>query len=429
MSGLRKLVLVTVPAVQSKLSSLLIVGFVFGAGVAHADALPPLSLHLQEVEQFVVEHNRVLIGARRGTAAGEAMLDVAGARPNPVVSLNTSGINGQKAANGGTLDTILRIDQAFERGNKRDLRLSVADALLQANRSDESDSLRQQGLLARQAYFDLKAAEDKSRLASESAQLARQVLVKAELRLKAGDLSPADVARIRTDTLKAESDGAQAQVDLRRAQLVLAQFMAMEKQAARLATADPWPAPSVLMTVAPDIESRPDVVAARQRLDAAEHSIQLAMAQQVRDITIGAQVERVPDDRSRAVYGVGVSVPLFSGYDYRGEIRRAHVDRDVARDELERVRATALAEFEQASFEAQRYNERARSLQDEALPAARQAHAAVVLAFTHGAASALDVIDARRSLFSIETDTANALADAAKARAAWAASINRREFP
>lgn len=378
---------------------------------------------------MVEQRNRALISARRATAAGEAGVDMAGARPNPVVSLNTSGLNSRNTGSGGNLDTTLRIDQPIERGNKRGLRLAVADSLLQANRSDESDSLRQQRLLARLAYFELKAAEEKLRLANESAQLARQILAKADLRLRVGDLSAADVARIRTDTLKIESDAVQAQVDLRRSRLALALLLAMEKEAGRLATADPWPAFSRLAITTPEIEMRPDVTAARQRLEAAERSIQLAKAQQVRDVTLGAQVERAPDDRNRSVYGVGVSVPLFTGYDYRGEIRRAHVDRDSALDELERVRATAAAEFEQFTFEAERMSERARSLQDEALPAARKAHAAVVLAFNHGAASALDVIDARRSLFAIETDTTNALAEAAKARAAWAAATNRPDLP
>uniref|UniRef100_Q47GU9 Outer membrane efflux protein n=1 Tax=Dechloromonas aromatica (strain RCB) TaxID=159087 RepID=Q47GU9_DECAR len=429
MSGLRQLPSATVPAVKSRHSIALIFLLALGSRAVYADALPLLTLHLSEAEQMVEQRNRALISARRATAAGEAVVDMAGARPNPVVSLNTSGFNSRSSGSGGNLDTTLRIDQPIERGNKRGLRLAVADSLLQANRSDESDSLRQQRLLARLAYFDLKAAEDKLRLANESAQLARQILAKADLRLRAGDLSAADVARIRTDTLKIESDAVQAQVDLRRSRLALAQLLAMEKEAARLATADPWPAFSRLAITTPEIEMRPDVIAARQRLEAAERSIQLAKAQQVRDVTLGAQVERAPDDRNRSVYGVGVSVPLFTGYDYRGEIRRAHVDRDSALDELERVRATAAAEFEQFTFEAERMSERARSLQDEALPAARKAHAAVVLAFNHGAASALDVIDARRSLFAIETDTTNALADAAKARAAWAAATNRPDLP
>ncbi len=428
-SGLRRPISVTLPSMLHRLPFILALAIVLGSPAAGAESSPPLALHLPDVEQMLAQRNRVLVATRRATAAGEAMVDVAGARPNPVVSLNTFGLNGRYVGGGSNLDTTLRIDQPFERGNKRNLRLAVADSLLKANRADESDGLRQQNLLARQAYFDLKAAEEKSQLAAESARLAEQILETANLRLRAGDLSPADVARIRTDTLKAEGDATQARIDLRRSQLALAQLLAMEKEAERLTTADPWPPLSALTKTAADIESRPDVVSARQRLDAAEHSISLARAQQVRDITLGAQVERIPDQGSTPIYGVGVSVPLFTGYDYRGEIRRAHVDRDSALDDLERVRATAAAEFEQATFETERLSELARRLRDEALPSARQAHAAVVLAFKHGAASALDVIDARRSLFAVETDTANALADAAKARAAWAAATNRPDLP
>ncbi|WP_295004868.1 TolC family protein [uncultured Dechloromonas sp.] len=414
---------------NTRLSFLLLCLVGLGNGVLHAEP-PALALPLTEVERLVVHNNRSLLAARRATAAGEAGIDMAGARPNPVVSLNTSGINGRRPATGaGNIDTTLRIDQPIERGNKRDLRLSVADALLQANRSDESDSLRQQTLLARQAYFDLKAAEEKSRLSNESAQLAHQVSNKAELRFKAGDLSAADAARIRSDALKADSEATQARIELRRSRLTLAQLLAMENDAPRLASVDPWPAFGPLPTASGDIETRPDVAAARQRLDAAERGIALAKSLQVRDISIGAQVERVPDDRPSTTYGFGVSIPLFTGYDYRGEIRRAHVDRDVAGDELARVRATAAAELEQFAYEAERLGERARSLLEEALPATRKAHAAIVLAFTHGAASALDVIDARRSLFAIETDTTLALADAAKARAAWAAARHRPELP
>jgi cobalt-zinc-cadmium efflux system outer membrane protein len=412
---------------HARLLFILALTLTVSSGAISAEPLPLRSLRLPDVEQMVIQRNRALISARRATEVGEALVDMASARPNPVVSVNTSGINNRK--NDGKLDTILRIDQPIERGNKRGLRLAVADSLLQANRSDESDGLRLQNLLARQAYYDLKAAEEKARLSAESAKLAGQILSKADLRLKAGDLSPADVARIRTDTLKAESDSTQAKVDLRRSQQTLAQLLALENEAARLATADPWPSLQPLTITTAEIEKRPDVVSARQRLEAAERSISLAKSQQVRDISIGAQVERTPDEITRNVYGVGVSVPLFTGYDYRGEIRRAYVDRDSARDELERVLATANAEFEQSTFEAERFNERARRLQDEALPSARKAHAAVALAFDHGAASALDVIDARRSLFAIETDTTNALADAAKARAAWAAAINRPDMP
>ena len=386
-------------------------------------------LRLIEVERLVSERNRPLVASRRATVAAQASVDMAAGRPNPTVSLNTSGINTKHTASSGSLDTILRVDLPIERGGKRQLRLDVAGALLEGSVFDEADSLRQQRLLAFQAYFDLKATEEKERINSESARLAHQVLVKAELRLKAGDLSPADVARILTDTLRADSDASQAAVDHRRTRLVFAQLIAAEAEAPQIATFGPWPDLAPLPSEKATLETRPDVIAAQRRLDAAEKFVDLAKAQQTRDVTIGAQIERDNQNSAANLIGVGVSIPLFTGYDFRGEIRRAYVDRDSAKDELERIKALAIGESSQFIFEAERQSERARHLRDEALPAAHRANAAVQLAFNQGVASVLDVIDARRSLYAVEIDTTNALAEAAKARAAWAAATNRQELP
>ena len=386
-------------------------------------------LRLIEVERLVSERNRPLVASRRATMAAQASVDMAAGRPNPTVSLNTSGINTKHTASSGSLDTILRVDLPIERGGKRQLRLGVAGALLEGSIFDEADSLRQQRLLAFQAYFDLKATEEKERINSESARLAHQVLAKAELRLKAGDLSPADVARILTDTLRADSDASQAAVDHRRTRLVFAQLIAAEAEAPRIATSGPWPDLAPLPSEKATLETRPDVIAAQRRLDAAEKFVDLAKAQQTRDVTIGAQIERNNQNSDANLIGVGVSIPLFTGYDFRGEIHRAYVDRDSAKDELERIKALAIGESSQFIFEAERQSERARHLRDEALPAAHRANAAVQLAFNQGAASVLDVIDARRSLYAVEIDTTNALAEAAKARAAWAAATNRQELP
>ncbi|MEY2632118.1 MAG: hypothetical protein RIR00_772 [Pseudomonadota bacterium] len=400
-------------------------------GTARADSLPdPAALHLSDLDTLIIQRNRALISARRATAAAEAGLTQAGARPNPSVSLNRSRFTTRRPEGIGNIqDTVLRIDQPFERGGKRELRLAVAEALVAASKADEADSLRQQQWAARQAYFDLKAGEERARLSRESAQLARDLLNKAELRLKAGDLSPAEVARIRTDSLRAASEATLAGVELQRLRRELATLLALEAEAGRLASADPWPALTPLPAVNPDPAQRPDIAAARQRLAAAEQAIALARAQQVRDVTVGAQFERDQTIGNSNLFGVGLSIPLFTGYDYQGEISRAHVDRDSQQDELERLEAQALAEFTQARLETEQLGERARELRDQALPAARKAFQAVQLAFNHGAASALELIDARRSLHAVEIDTIQALADAAKARAAWSAALNRRELP
>src|SRR5213075_3453929 len=88
------------------------------------------------------------------------------------------------------VDTVFRIDQPFERGNKRELRLDAAAGLQRAARNDYLDVLRQQVAVLQGAYFDLKLAQEKAATLAENAQLFSGTLNAAERRLKAGDLAP-----------------------------------------------------------------------------------------------------------------------------------------------------------------------------------------------------------------------------------------------
>jgi len=402
---------------------------------ARAAALLPETLTLVQAEKQALERNRALSAARRGIDAAEASLSTAAARPNPTLTLGASNIDTQRGIGGGGLrdkqfDRLLRIDQPIERGGKRDLRVAVAEAQRQAAGSDLADTERQQILAVRAAYFDLKLAQERASALDESARLAAQALTKAELRLKAGDISGADTARIRTDSLRVESDAQQAQIDLSRARLALAQLLAVERDAPRLNAADPWPALVLPEATLSDeaLEQRPDVIAARQRLTAADELVKLSEALRSRDVSVGAQFELDPRD-GRHLLSLGVSIPLFLGNDYQGEIAAALVNRDGAREELERTQAMARADVDIARTTAQRTVNRAQRLQEEALPSARRAYAALRLAFEQGAASPLDLMDARRSLLAAELDVASARADAAKAQAQLAAALNVKELP
>ncbi|HEX9395734.1 MAG TPA: TolC family protein, partial [Burkholderiales bacterium] len=81
-------------------------------------------ISLAEAESLLLRNNRELQAARRAVESAEAQQMIAGARPNATFAIN-SGLIGS----GGKPDTGFRIDQPFERGNKRDLRLDAAAGL------------------------------------------------------------------------------------------------------------------------------------------------------------------------------------------------------------------------------------------------------------------------------------------------------------
>src|SRR5262249_29366553 len=171
------------------------------------------------------------------------------------------------------VDTVLRIDQPFERGDKRALRLDAAAGLTRAAQGDSLDVLRQQLAALQGAYYDLKSAQEKAQALSESAQLFSGILSAAQRRLKAGDLAPADVAKVQVDYERAQNDARSAQADVVRAQIALGYMLGLDgSELGELRAADPWPATQRAdpAGVEQAIESRPDVLAAKARVEAAD---------------------------------------------------------------------------------------------------------------------------------------------------------------
>jgi len=385
------------------------------------------ALTLAEAEALLIANNRDLAAARRAVEGAQAQQLIAGARPNATLSLNSTSINVANTVEGQkrTADTTLRIDQPFERGNKRELRLDAASGLERAAQNDSLDVLRQQLAAVRGTYYDLKQAQERGRVLSESAQLFAGTLQAAQIRLKAGDLAPADVAKVQVDYERAQNDARAAQADLTRARLTLAYLIGTERAAAELTATDSWPTPERADAEAVEqaIEARPDVLAAKARFEAAEKLRDLARAQRTRDVTLGAQVERwLPGSPPTTAVGFGVSIPLFTGNDYSGDIQKAEVDRYAALDFLARVRAIAAIDLRRAASDLNAAAERVERYEGSLLDAAGRSAQAAEFAFQRGALSVLEVLDARRTLRAVQLESVAARADYSRALAAWRSS-------
>jgi cobalt-zinc-cadmium efflux system outer membrane protein len=399
-----------------------------GLGAIAAPCLPR-DLSLAEADRLLVANNRDLQMARRALESAEAQVAIAGARPNATFSINSSGISSNPGIGGGPLydrriDTIVRIDQPFERGNKRELRLDAAAGLQRAAQNDTLDVLRQQLVGLRGAYYDLKQTQEKVTVLSETAQLFQGTFSAAQARLKAGDLAPADVAKVQVDYERAQNDARAALADLARAQIGLAYMIGLERQSVELRAGDPWPAleRADAATLEQAIEFRPDVIAARARVEAAERLRDLAKAQRTRDITVGAQIERFPGNLPTNSVGIGISFPLFTGYDFSGDIQKAEVDRYAAIDAVEKARAIAGAELRRTASDVNAAAERVERYDTTLLGAAGRSAQAAEFAFQRGAISVLEVLDARRTVRAVQLEAVTARSDYAKALAAWRAS-------
>src|SRR5438552_10172500 len=132
-------------------------------GAAPGDAR---DLSLTEAEKLLAAHNRELRAARHAVESAQAQRLVAAARPNPTFSINSSEINRNPGIGAGPLgqkhiDTVFRIDQPFERGDKRELRLDVASGLQKAAENDSLDLLRKKLDVMRVACVELYEVQER----------------------------------------------------------------------------------------------------------------------------------------------------------------------------------------------------------------------------------------------------------------------------
>jgi len=403
-----------------------------------------IGLTLRDAEQQLATGNRDVRLARRALEGAQANTVSAGARPNPNLSLGVSQINPQVGVGGGpyrdkTVDSSVRLDQLIERGDKRELRIAQARRSEAAASQDYADVLRQQLLALRSAYYDLAFAQDKSAISRDNIALFERTIEAAELRYKAGDIAAADVSRLRVDALRAQNDARAAEADRRRAQLALAYLIGAEAKGAVLRAIDPWPAPdSVELPRVTDemIDRRPDVRAARSRVDAAAGARDLARSLRTRDVTVGLSYDHYPVNPGFAqgsgagtgnTYGLFVSVPLFARYTYEGEIQRAESDYGAALDSLEKTRAQARSELNRTTSDLQAASERLARYDGSLLAEARKASDSAEYAYKNGAIGVMDLLDARRTLRAIQIDAAAARNDYAKALSAWRAGIGSEE--
>jgi len=403
---------------------------------AHGETCAPLNadaasaLTLTAALQRTRDCHPDVRAAAGALAAAAADLITSTQGPNPQLTLGAGSV-GRDLGRGSpwdkTFDHQLRVDQMIERGGKPALRRAAAEALHEASRADLADALRRARLSVAQGYFELAAALARRDETAAALDLAKDAQRAQNLRVKAGDAAPIDATRLALDAVRVQADLRQAEADVHAARVQLATMLGADVSVDALRPVDPWaPATALPLLSSPaepsSTDRRPDVLAAQMRLNAAEQSRELALAQRVRDVSVGLQLDRWPVSASNSsgtgnTVSLSLSVPLFVRHALEGEIARAEADLANAREALRRVQLAAQSDLAQARSRWVAAAARRRLATDELAPAAERVAAGAELAYRRGATSLLDVLDARRSLRAAHIERINAEVDGAKATA------------
>ena len=394
-------------------------------------AAVPTTLSLAQALQ-AAQNNLDVSLARRALDAARGDVTAADRAPTPTLSAKAASIDLQNGIGGGNVLSQKRIDKAIgldwtlERGNKRELRTQQAQRLVGAAESDIDEIRETQKIAASSAFFDLLAAQERIGQVAAIASSAAQLAATAQRRVKAGDLAAQDAARTDIEAQRANTDLATAQIDRQRAAINLALLIGVANSAAMIAQAD-WPnnlasdATSNDSVVYPSVEKRGEVRAAVQRAQAARAALDGAAAQKTRDITLGTSFDHYPGTSTRLLE-FRVQMPLngfLGSYNYQGEIARAQAQLLQAEDALEKTRRSTAADYQRLQQDRQGSAARALSYEKTIVPSAKKVAEMAELAYSKGAMSLTELIDARRTLRSVLIEALSARTDHAKASQAW----------
>jgi|APGre2960657505_1045072.scaffolds.fasta_scaffold01917_2 cobalt-zinc-cadmium efflux system outer membrane protein len=371
--------------------------------------------------------------AQQNLAAAQADVVSADRAPFPIFTAKTSqmyldkGVSGNQGIGGGAfgqknIDKSGGIDWTWERGNKRNLRTQSAKQQALAASADLQEMLVMQQVAAAAAYFDLLAARERNQEMKVLSQSALQLSKSAGLRLKAGDLSAQDTARLEIEAQRAQADARSAQLDQQRAVLLLQQITKLSINLNTWKVAADWPSIQVQVptqgVLQAWVDQRADVVAARERVTAASAALELAQAQKKADVTLGSSLDHDPRVSNRMLE-LRLSLPLIWGYGYEGEIGRAQAQLAQAQTLFEKTKLEASSDLQRLLEEFSAALERETLYEQDILPRARKVAEQAERAFTLGASSLTDLLDARRTLRATLIEAAFTRADYAKAHEAW----------
>lgn len=395
---------------------------------ALAQAPANAALTLEQALQ-AARNNLDVALARNALAAARADVVSADRAPFPVLTTKLSQMDLEHGLGGGSnfmtekrVDKSIGLDWTWERGNKRELRTLTAERAAAAAQAD-LDEIRTQQLLGVQAgFYNLLAAQERLTQVALMERSAAQLAITAQKRVQAGDLAAQDAARTEIEAQRARSDVQLAELDRQRAALMLWQFTGLPTPPEQLQAQTDWPALTGDMTMTQGLDSlvdaRPDVRAAQARVQSAQAALDNSTALRRSDITWGASYDHFPGT-STALIELRMQMPLQWGYSYQGEIARANAQLAQAQDGLEKIRRQARAELQRLQQEALNTALRARTYETDILPRARKVADGAELAYSKGAMSLTDLLDARRTLRATLLEALTARADYAKAAGAW----------
>lgn len=334
---------------------------------------------------------------------------VAGLRPNPQVQVQVENIAGTGAYKGlRSSETTVGVALPLELGGKRPARVALATARLTRAQIQAEIARADLRLRITQLYIEGAAAERRSEVLAEQANIAANAFRASRERVTAGDVSPieqqrADVLRINAQ-VAAESAARQAQAARANLATLLSAPITGPLDRAWFERIDDYGPPRPV-----DVEATLALAAAEADVRTADAQVRVARTLRVPDLTVSTFARRFENTKNTAaMVGLSIPIPVFNNgsafvAQSRSEQTVAVAQRNLAVVDTSQAIASAQAEVANAAATA-------RAAGGPALAAAQEAARIARIGWAQGKFDQIALLDAERTLSQTRQTYVDALA-------------------
>lgn len=369
-------------------------------------AAPSEDLPISETEVLGLfyQRNLDLIAAHFQINQSKAQEIIAAAIPNPVFNLNALEIDGSgRLGNDGAGPGIwFSVTQLLETAGKRRLREASSALGTAGAEEDLRDATRTLTATVRRAYYTLMLAQKDSEVAQDLVTHYERIVRDNELRLKHGDISESDLWRLKVEAFKARADLLTTRAAQDKARVELGSLLRWPPGAAHFVVGASWPV--ARQAVLQDAETlvvtalgrRPDLDAARKRVDQARQDLTLAKRMAVPDVTLGAGFVHDINNLNHDTANLSLSVPLPVFDRNQGGIQKSTVALQTAELQVDRIQQTVRKEVINSLAAWENAEAIARGFETDVLKQVEAIRAGAELSYLKGAIGILNLLDAQR---------------------------------
>lgn len=365
------------------------------------------SLSLDHAADLLRERNPALRDAFARFRAAEDLAEVPTPLPNPELLVGPEFGYGPDAASPYVVP-LARLAFTVPTAGKRSKRDDWLAAVATERFVDFSTTCSEVYLDLRRRFVELVVARAQSEVREEIVAASQRSLSVARDLVEAGEANALDVSLFRLEHAREKSRRSEASFELADAEADFAALVSVPARSLGPVSIAMLPEPiagardlEALTSRLP--ETRPDLLRARAAYETAEQALRLEVARQYPDVTVGFGAKGETGESVTILdLMLGLGLPVFDR-NQQG-VTAAAARRREARTAFETAVSRGVSDLERAHRAAALAEERRDILRDEVLPAARSNVEIAHRALPAGSGSALQVLDAERSLREVELE-------------------------